>query len=134
MNFWLNYYNILYVITISTTSIFFMEYTNRLQSARLGLYSCPVFTVPTNHYNMKVFCIDAAAPEMAEHISPDLYIQEHRVYTVVRYQKVLNKIFYGLQEIGHGGKKCWYRSDRFLPLSDICEIEQFRNRRSSPAP
>ena len=83
---------------------------------------------------MRVLCIDADLPEMPEHISTDLYITENKVYTVVNVKQVLDKTFYGLKEVGHSGKRCMYRSDRFIPLSDICEIQHYSRRNNTQDP
>ncbi|HRN78984.1 MAG TPA: hypothetical protein PKY29_01990 [Ferruginibacter sp.] len=77
---------------------------------------------------MKVLCIDAQLPEMPELISTDLHIKENTVYTVVNVTDILDKSYYGLKEVGQYGKRCKYRSDRFIPLSDICEIQQYVQR------
>lgn len=74
---------------------------------------------------MKVICIDASKPETPERISPEQFIVESEIYTVVNEYTIVRTLFYGLQEKGHSGLTCLYRADRFIPLSDIDELERY---------
>ena len=74
---------------------------------------------------MKVICIDASKPETPDRISADQFIVESEIYTVVNEYTIVRKLFYGLQEKGHSGLTCLYRADRFIPLSEIDELQRY---------
>jgi len=78
---------------------------------------------------MKVLCIDTSNPKHPQQLHPDHYIKEGETYTVcgTYLDRADGHEYYYLAE-KQIEPVASYRANRFLPLSDICEEDEYRIR------
>lgn len=78
---------------------------------------------------MKVLCIEAGHPKHPHLLTPDHFIKEGEIYTVCgTYEdRADGHEYYYLTE-KQMEPVASYRANRFVPLSDICEEDEYRIR------
>ncbi|NTS43000.1 hypothetical protein HRG84_19090 [Flavisolibacter sp. BT320] len=78
---------------------------------------------------MKVLCIDTNHPKHPHLLKPEHFIKEGKIYTVCgSYVDSADRHEYYYLEEKQVEPIASYRANRFVPLSEICEEDEYRVR------